>query len=160
MFFRVPGNPDAEVCGNGLCQRVIQVLTVVHASDLFYQFTTILVSAFFGSKETFSRYGITPEGHHVFNVKEIQVDEFVFDLVAGSSPAHDMRNHVHVVPSHDGGGQCHGTGTFRHGNFFNRSVRVFTIYHFISVKGDVDEWGSKGNQGFDSLVYFIDISTF
>lgn len=63
---------------------------VVHASDLFYQFATILVSAFFGSKETFSRYGITPECHHVFNVKEIQVDEFVLDLVAWVAPPHTI----------------------------------------------------------------------
>ena len=60
MFFRVSGNSDAEVRGNGICQRVIQVLTVVHAGDLFNQFATVSVSTIFRSEKTLTGYGIAP----------------------------------------------------------------------------------------------------
>ena len=81
MFFRVSGDPDAKIRPLAIFDIVIQIAAVVHVRDLFHEVECIVVSSFFGNELPLKLACIAPNGQHVFDVQEVEVNERIFGVL-------------------------------------------------------------------------------
>src|SRR3546814_7766356 len=90
MLFRIAGDSDAEIGRMGVQQLIVKVFSPVHADDLVYQFAPVGVPHGFGNEFTCGLVPVSPQGQHIFNAQEVQIDQCVFRILFGKSPTNQM----------------------------------------------------------------------
>ena len=138
MFLGIGSHTIVERFSRMLDRRAVNEESLIEAVDLCDQVRGVGIAAGHRFEGLVVLGLVTTQQQHVVDVKELQVDEFVFDVLRRGSTADDMRDDHHAIVLLYGSRDGDGTRAAADALPLKVSAFELTIDIFAVVGGDID----------------------